>query len=125
MKARENDMKQTRGNYFAMMGIGLAVLYISTTIATCLPSIWKTLVPVPPDDRGLYDFAMFVLAMSPFIGGFRAFLAIEARWLPRCKMSDEQRKIIETHVLPLRGTIDRLVMWMATGCVVVVLINYF
>lgn len=125
MKARENDMKQTRRNYFAMMGMGLAVLYISTTIATCLPSIWKTVVPVPPDHRGLYYFAMFVLAMSPFIGGFRAFLAIEARWLPRCKMSDEQREIIETHVLPLRGTIDRLVMWMATGCVVVVLINYF
>lgn len=125
MKVRENDMKQTRGNYFAMMGMGLVVLYISTTIATCLPAIWKTVVPVPPDHRGLYDFAMFVLAMSPFIGGFRAFLTIEARWLPRCKMSDEQREIIETHVLPLRGTIDRLVMWMAVGCVVVVLINYF
>lgn len=125
MNARENSMKQTRGNYFAMMGMGLVVLYISTTIAACLPSIWKAVVPVPQDHIGLYDFAMLISAMSVFIGGFRVFLAIEARWLPKCKMSEEQRKVIETYVLPLRGTIDRLVMWMAVACAIVVLLNYY
>jgi hypothetical protein len=122
---KENKMEQTRGNYYMMSGLGLAAIAIGATIAVWLPPVWKAVVPVPQGRQGLFDFVMLVLVMSAAIGGFRAALAIQAHWLPRCKMDEEQRSRIEQHVLPLRESIDRLVMWLAVGCVVVVLFNYF
>jgi len=118
-------MEQTRGNYYMMSGLILAAITIGATIAVWLPPVWKAVVPVPQGRLGLFDFVMLVLVMSAAIGGFRAALAIQAHWLPRCKMDEEQRRVIEQHVLPLRESIDRLVMWLAVGCVVVVLFIYF
>lgn len=118
-------MEQTRGNYHMMSGLVLAAITIGATIAVWLTPVWKAVVPVPQDRQGLFDFVMLVLVMSAAIGGFRAALAIQAHWLPRCKMKEEQRSRIEQHVLPLRESIDRLVMWIAVGCVVIVLFNYF
>lgn len=122
---KESRMEQTRGNYYTMMGLGLAAITVGAAIAVWLPPVWKAVVPVPQGRQGLFDFVMFVLSMSAGIGGLRAALAINAHWLPRCKMSEEQRERIETYGLPCRESIDRLVMWMAAGCVAVVLFNYF
>lgn len=118
-------MEQTRGNYHTMIGLYMAVLAVSAAVVVWLPPVFKTLVPVPQGRQGLFDFVMLVLVMSAGLGGFRAALAINAHWLPRCEMSEEQRRGIEQHVLPLRESIDRLVMWLAVGCVVVLLFNYF
>lgn len=118
-------MEQTRGNYYTMVGLYMAILVASAAVAILLPPVYKTLIPVPQGRQGLFDFVMIVLAMSAILGGFRAALAINARWLPRCKMSEEQRRVIEQYVLPLREPMGRLVMWLAAGCVVVVLLNYF
>lgn len=118
-------MEQTRGNYYKMTALYMAVFTVGVTVAVLLPPVWKMVVPVPQGRPGLFDFVMILLAMSAGLGGFRAALTINARWLPRCKMSEEQRRGIEQHVLPLRGSLDRLVMWLAVGCVVVVLFNYF
>lgn len=118
-------MEQTRGNYYMMVGLYMAVLVASAAVAVLLPPAYKTLIPVPQGRQGLFDFVMVVLAMSAGLGGFRAALAITARWLPRCEMSEERRRVIEQHVLPLREPMDRLVMWLAAGCVIVVLFNYF
>ena len=122
---KENKMEQTRGNYYMMLGLWMAVFAASAAVVVGLPPVFKTFVPVPQGRQGLFDFVMLVLVMSAAIGGFRAALAIQAHWLPRCKMDEEQRRVIEQHVLPLRESIDRLVMWLAVGCIVVVLINYF
>lgn len=118
-------MEQTRGNYYTMVGLYMSVLVASAAVAVLLPPIYKTLIPVPQGRQGLFDFVMIVLAMSAGLGGFRAALAITAHWLPRCEMSEERRRAIEQHVLPLRDPMDRLVMWLAAGCVIVVLFNYF
>lgn len=118
-------MEQTRGNYYTMMGLWMAVLTASAAVAVWLPPVFKTLVPTPPGRQGLYDIVMLTLVMSAIIGGLRLALTIQAHWLPRCEMSEEQRRGMEQHVLPLRESIDRLVMWLAVGCVVVLLFNYF
>lgn len=117
-------MEQTRGNYYKMMGLLVAVLTISAMVAVWLPPVWKATIPVPQGRQGLYDFLMLTLSLSALIGGLRAGLAIEAHWLPRCKMSDEQRERIVKYTLPTRELIDRVVMWVAVGCVVVVLFSY-
>ncbi|MDG4475599.1 hypothetical protein [Thiovibrio frasassiensis] len=118
-------MEQTRGNYYKMTGLCMAVLTVGVTIAVLLPPAWKAVVPVPQGRPGLFDFVMIVLATSAGLGGFRAALAIQAHWLPKCEISEEQRSVIEKNVLPLRESIDRLIKWLAIGCVVVVLFNYF
>lgn len=117
-------MEQTRGNYYKMCCLGLAAITVGATIAVWLPPVWKAIVPVPQGRQGLYAFIMLVLSMSAGIGGLRVALAINAHWLPQCKMSEEQRERIVTYGLPCRESIDRLVMWMAGGCVVVLLFNY-
>ena len=122
---KESGMEQTRGNYYIRSGLGLAAITIGAIIAVWLPPIWKAIVPVPQGRQGLFDFVMLVLVMSAATGGLRAALAIQAHWLPRCKMNEEQRERIEKYALPCRESIDRLVMWIAGGCVVVVLLNYF
>lgn len=122
---KESKMEQTRENYYKMVGLYMAILVASTAVSVLLPPVYKALIPAPQGRQGLFDFVMIVLAMSAILGGFRAALAISARWLPRCKMSEEQRRIIEQYVLPLREPMDRLVMWLAAGCVIVVLFNYF
>jgi hypothetical protein len=118
-------MEQTRGNYYTMVGLYMAVLVASAAVVVWLPPVFKTLVPIPKGRQGLFDFVMLVLVMSAGLGGLRAALAINAHWLPRCEMSEEQRRVIEQHVLPLREFMDRLVVWLAAGCVAVVLFNYF
>lgn len=117
-------MEQTRGNYYKMMGLLIAVLTISAVVAVWLPPAWKALVPVPQGRQGLYDFMMITLSLSVILGGLRAALAIEAHWLPCCQISDEQRQGIEKYTLPNRKLLDRLVMCLAAVCVVVVLFNY-
>jgi len=118
-------MEQTRGNYYKMLALGMAAITVGAVIAVWLPPVWKAVVPVPQGRQGLFDFVMLVLSMSAGFGGLRAALAINAHWLPRSKMSEEQRGRIETYGLPCRESIDRFFMWMAAGCVVVVLSNYF
>ncbi|MBU4230787.1 MAG: hypothetical protein KKG88_10880 [Proteobacteria bacterium] len=117
-------MEQTRRNYYTMSGLGLAAIAVGAAIAVWLPPIWKAVVPVPQGRQGLFDFVMFVLAISAGVGGLRASLAIQAHWLPRCKMSEEQRERMEKYGLPCRESLDRFVMWLAAACVVVVLFNY-
>lgn len=118
-------MEQTRGNYYTMLGLGMALIAASAAVAVWLPPVFRTLVPVHPDRQGLHDIIMITLVMSAIIGGLRLALTIQAHWLPRCEMSEEQRLKIEKYTLPCRGTLDRFVMWMAVGCVVAVLFNYF
>jgi hypothetical protein len=117
-------MKQTRGNYYKMLALGMAAITVGAGIAVWLPPVWKAVVPVPQGRQRLFDFVMLVLSMSAGIGGLRAALAINAHRLSRCEMSEVQRERIEKYGLPCRESIDRLVMWMAAGCVVVVLFNY-
>ncbi len=117
-------MEQTRENFYKMTALVMTTFATGAAIGLFFPALWKAVVPVPQGRQGLFDFIMLVLSMSAFIGGGRAALAIEAYWLPRCEMSNEQRESIEKYTLPLRASIDRLVMWLAGGCVLVVLFNY-
>lgn len=118
-------MEQTRGNYYKMMGFGIATIAAGVVTSVYFPVLWKAILPVPPGRKDLHAFMAIVFSLSALLGSMRAALAIQAHFLPMCEMDEEERQRMQKYSLPSLKDIDRLIAWLAVGCVIVVLCNYF
>lgn len=118
-------MEQTRGNYYKMMGFGIAVITAGAVTAVYLLPLWKTFVPVPQGRENLYKFIPIVLSLCAAIGGIKGALTVQAHLLPKCEMNEEERQRIQKYSPEARRTFDRALMGMAALCVVVLLCNLF
>lgn len=118
-------MEQTRENYYKMMVFGIAAITAGAVTAVYFPVFWKAIMPAPPGREDLHGFMAMVFSLSALLGSMRAALAIQAHFLPKCEMDEEERQRMQKYSLPSLKDIDRLIAWLAAGCVVVVLFNYF
>jgi len=117
-------MEQTRGNYYKMMGFGITAIAAGAVTSVYFPVLWKAIFPAPPGREDLHGFMAMVFSLSALLGSMRAALAIQAHFLPMCEMDEEERQRMQKYSLPSLKDIDRLIAWLAVGCVIVVLCNY-
>jgi len=118
-------MEQTRGNYYKMMGFGIAVITAGAVTAVYLLPLWKTFVPVPQGRENLYKFIPIVLSLCAAIGGIKGALTVQVYLLPKCEMNEEERQRMQTYGSQSRRMLDQGLMGMAALCVVVLLCNFF
>lgn len=69
-------MEQTRGNYYKMMGFGIAAIAAGAVTAVYFPVFWKAILPAPPGREDLHGFMAMVFSLSALLGSMRAALAI-------------------------------------------------
>lgn len=117
-------MEQTRGNYYKMMGFGIAAIAAGAVTSVYFPVFWKVILPAPPGRGDLHAFMGMVFSLSALLGSMRAALAIQAYLLPKCEMNEEERQRMQKYAPTSLKDIDRLLPWLAAACVVVLLCNY-
>lgn len=118
-------MEQTRGNYYKMMGFGIATIIVGAVIAVWFPVFWEKILPSPPGRKDMHGFMAMVFSLSALLGSMRAALSVQDRLLPKCEMDEKERQRMQVYGLESRRMLDQVLMGMAALCVVVLLCNLF